>query len=94
MRQQSLPDDVSVLRELDLGQHTLFIMSDKSIDLLVNEGAPYPDNLIALDHEEESTVFKNVVKRIQKAKFEHEKGVYMSFYYTNGFPCYLALDIY
>jgi hypothetical protein len=42
MEQGFSPQSVSVLHELDLGEHTLFIMSDGSIDLLANdEQAPY-----------------------------------------------------
>jgi hypothetical protein len=37
MAQQPVPENVSILHELDLGQHTLFIRSDGSIDLLAND---------------------------------------------------------
>ena len=44
---------VTVLHEIDLGTHQLFIMSDQSIDLLVDEDAPYvADNMISLDADE------------------------------------------
>jgi hypothetical protein len=33
--------DVAVLREIDLGHHHLFLMSDQSIDLIPSEEAPY-----------------------------------------------------
>ncbi len=42
--------DVSVLREIDLGQHHLFLLSDQSIDLMRNEEASYgADNVLSLD---------------------------------------------
>lgn len=37
MRQYLSPKSVSILHELDLGLHTLFLMSDGSIDLLAND---------------------------------------------------------
>jgi len=45
---------VTVLHEVDLGAHHLFIMSDQSIDLLADEEqAPYvAENVISLDADE------------------------------------------
>ena len=45
---------VTVLHEIDLGAHHLFIMSDQIIDLLADEEqAPYvADNVISLDADE------------------------------------------
>jgi hypothetical protein len=44
---------VTVLHEIDLGAHHLFIMSDQSIDLLADEQAPYvADNILSLDADE------------------------------------------
>jgi hypothetical protein len=41
---------VTVLQEIDLGAHHLFVMSDQSIDLLTDEQAPYvADNMLSLD---------------------------------------------
>jgi hypothetical protein len=42
---------VTVLHEIDLGAHHLFIISDRSIDLLADEEqAPYvADNVVSLD---------------------------------------------
>ena len=37
MRQQPELESVAVLQELDLGCHTLFLLSDGSIDLVVND---------------------------------------------------------
>ena len=54
MEQQFASNDVSIIHELDLGQHTLFLMSDGSIDLLANdEQTPYlTDNGLHLDSDE------------------------------------------
>ena len=45
---------VTVLHEIDLGAHHLYIMSDQSIDLLADEEqVPYvADNVISLDADE------------------------------------------
>jgi hypothetical protein len=41
---------VTVLHEIDLGAHYLFIMSDQSIDLMADEQASYvADNMLSLD---------------------------------------------
>lgn len=41
---------VTVVQELHLGMHTLFIMSDQSIDVLTDEHTPYiADNMLSLD---------------------------------------------
>ena len=47
-------NSTTVLHEIDLGAHHLFIMSDQSIDLLADEEqAPYvADNVISLDADE------------------------------------------
>ena len=53
MQQQPAPEGVSALYELDLGLHTLIVMSNQTIDLLAHEEASYvADNLMTLDHEE------------------------------------------
>jgi hypothetical protein len=44
---------VTVLREIDLGQHMLLLMSDQSIDIMRSEAAPYvADNVLSLDNSE------------------------------------------
>lgn len=41
---------VTVLQDIDLGAHHLFVMSDQSIDLMADEQAPYvADNMLSLD---------------------------------------------
>jgi len=59
MEHQFLPVGASVLHELDLGQYTLFIMQDRSIDIVDFEGsAPYlADNGIRLDSDETYRLF-------------------------------------
>ncbi|HEY4387229.1 MAG TPA: hypothetical protein VGN34_22465, partial [Ktedonobacteraceae bacterium] len=54
MAQQPSHETVTILYELNLGQHTLFLMSDGSIDLLANdEQTPYlAENGVSMDHEE------------------------------------------
>ena len=56
---ESTPEPVSILHELNLGQHTLFIMSNGSIDLLANdEHTPYlADNVLTLDSDETYRLF-------------------------------------
>ena len=59
MEHQSSQESTSILYELDLGRHTIFIMSDRSIDLLANdEQTPYlADNGISLDGDETYRLF-------------------------------------
>jgi len=41
---------VTALREINLGAHFLFVMSDQSIDLMADEHTPYvADNVLSLD---------------------------------------------
>lgn len=41
---------VTVLREINLGAHYLFVMSDQSIDLMADENTPYvAENVLSLD---------------------------------------------
>jgi hypothetical protein len=59
MEHQYAHQSASILHELDLEQHTLFIMSDGSINLLANdEQAPYlADNGVNLDCDETYRLF-------------------------------------
>lgn len=50
--QESSPEHVSILHEVNLGQHTLFIMSNGSIDLLANEDAATSAKMNQLSSEE------------------------------------------
>ncbi len=69
MEQQFSHESVAILHELDLGQHTLFIMSDGSIDLLANdEETPYlADNALHLDSNEAYRLFISL-----REQFKHE----------------------
>lgn len=57
--QQAVEESVAILQELDLGCHTLFLMSDGSIDLLANdEQTPYlAENALHLDRDETYRLF-------------------------------------
>lgn len=58
---------VSILHEVDLGQHTLIIMSDGSIDLLANdEETPYlAENALYLDSDETYRLFISLQEQFQ-----------------------------
>ena len=65
--QSSLQDSVTILHELDLGQHTLFIMSDGSIDLLANDEQTYTaDNLMSLDSDETYCLFISLQEQFKQ----------------------------
>jgi hypothetical protein len=70
MTQQPAQDPITVtfLHELDLGQHTLFIMDDGSIDLLMNdEQTGYlADNGLHLDGEETYRLFISLQELFKK----------------------------
>jgi hypothetical protein len=57
--EQAFPETASLLHELDLGQHTLFLYEDGSIDLLAHdEQAPVlADNGLSLDSLETYRLF-------------------------------------
>ncbi len=59
MKQQPAMENVVTLQELDLGWHTLFLMSDGSIDLLANDSeTPYlAENALHLDSDETYRLF-------------------------------------
>ena len=69
MEHQFSHESASILHELDLGQHTLFIMSDGSIDLLANdEQTPYlADNAMSLDSDETYRLFISL-----REQFRHQ----------------------
>lgn len=54
MEQIFLQESASILHELDLGQHTLFLMRDSSMDLLANDKHTplLADNVLSLDNDE------------------------------------------
>jgi len=70
MEQQCSYKTPSILHELDLGQHTLFIMNDGSIDLLANdEQTPYlADNGLSLDNDETYRLFISLHEHFKQRK--------------------------
>jgi hypothetical protein len=68
MEQQLSHETVSILHELDLGQHTLFIVSDGSIDLLANdEQTPYlADNGMSLTSDEAYRLFVSLQEQFKQ----------------------------
>lgn len=70
MEQQCSHESVSILHELDLGQHTLFIMSDGSIDLLTNDAeTPYfADNGLRLNSDETYHLFISLHEQFKHGK--------------------------
>jgi hypothetical protein len=50
MGMMSRDTHATIIREINLGQHVLFLMSDQSIDVMCSEAAPYvADNMFSLD---------------------------------------------
>ncbi len=70
MLQRPSHESVAILYELDLGQHTLFLMSDGSIDLVANdEQTPYfADNGLSLDSDETYRLFVSL-----QEEFKHRE---------------------
>ncbi len=70
MEQQGSHETVSILHELDLGQHTLFIMSDGGIDLLANDHqTPYlADNGLSLDSGETYRLFISLQEQFKQER--------------------------
>ncbi len=72
MEHDSSSELVSVLHEANLGQHTLCIMSNGSIDLLANdEHTPYlPDNALTLDSDETYRLFLSLHEQYKQTPAE------------------------
>lgn len=68
IHQPCSPQTVCILHELDVGQHTLFILSDGSIDLLANDEAfPYlADNILHLSSDEVYKVFISLQEQFRQ----------------------------
>ena len=75
--QQSELESIAILQELDLGCHTLFLLSDGSIDLLANdEQMPYlADNALHLDSDEAYRLFISLHEQFkqQQARLYEER---------------------
>lgn len=67
---QPADETPSILYELDLGQHTLFILNDGSIDLLAHdEPAPFlADRGITLDSDETYRLFISLHERFKQER--------------------------
>ena len=74
MEHQSSHEIVSILHELDLGQHTLFIMCDGSIDLLANdEQTSYlADNGMSLDSDETYRLFVSLQEQFRQNQSKYQ----------------------
>jgi len=77
IRQQPASESLATLQELDLGCHTLFLMSDGSIDLLANDSeTPYlAENALHLDSDETYRLFISLHEQFkqQQARMEEER---------------------
>ena len=76
-RQQPVEESVAPLQELDLGCHTLFLMSDGSMDLLANDSeTPYvAENMLHLDSDETYLLFISLHEQFkqQQVRMEEER---------------------
>ena len=72
MEHESSPEPVSVLHEVNLGYHTLCIMSNGSIDLLANdEHTPYlAENALTLDSDETYRLFMSLHEQYKQTMVE------------------------
>ena len=68
MEHQCSHETVPILHELDLGQHTLFLMSDGSIDLLANDERTLylADNAMSLDSDETYRLFISLQEQFKQ----------------------------
>ncbi len=77
MRPQAELGSLSILHELDLGCHTLFLLSDGSMDLLANdEQTPYlAENMLHLDSDETYRLFISLHEQFkqQQARLYEER---------------------
>ncbi len=77
MRQQSELESLAILQELDLGCHTLFLMSDGSMDLFANDSeTPYlAENALHLDSDETYRLFISLHEQFkqQQARLNEER---------------------
>jgi hypothetical protein len=80
MEQQCSHEDVSILYELDLGQHTLFLLEDSSMDLLANEEqTPYlADNGVSLDSDETYRLFISLHEHFKQRQAAIRQSEYIA----------------
>ncbi len=69
-------ESLAILEELNLGCHTLFLLSDGSIDLLANdEQTPYlAENMLHLDSDETYRLFISLHERYKEQQARMRKG--------------------
>ena len=72
MEHDSSPEPVSVLHEANLGQHTLCVMSNGGIDLLVNDEHPpsLADIALTLDSDETYRLFVSLREQFKQRATE------------------------
>ena len=77
-KQRTEEESVAILHELDLGYHTLFLMSDGSIDLLANDSKTpsLAENALHLDSDETYRLFISLHEQFkqQQARMEQERA--------------------
>ena len=75
MKQQPVEESIAILQELDLGCHTLFLMSDGSIDLLANdEHTPYlAENALHLDSDETYRLFISLHEQFKQQNMHRDE---------------------
>lgn len=76
MEPQFSYDPPAILHELDLGQHTLFLFSDGSLDLLSNdEQTPYlAENMMHLESEETYHLFVALQEQFRQEEHASQKA--------------------
>ena len=75
MRQHPIQETIAILHELDLGCHTLFLLSDGSMDLLANdEQTPYlAENALHLDSDETYRLFISLHEQYKQKNAHQDK---------------------
>ena len=77
MRQHSVQESIAILHELDLGWHTLFLLSDGSMDLLANDEQTLylAENALHLDSDETYRLFVSLHEQFkqQQARLDKER---------------------
>ena len=74
-RQQSALESLAILQELDLGCHTLFLMSDGSIDLLANdsETPSLAERALHLDSDETYRLFISLHEQFKQQNVRRDE---------------------
>ena len=77
MMKQFLQETISTLHELDLGQHTLFILSDNSINLVASDEhtSCLTDGMMHLDSEETYRLFISLHEQFQPQRKQQKDEI-------------------